>query len=194
MRTFEFCVVALPRRSTSRQVAYWIALTVALLGMALSLAGCGSRQGSELKGSPMYKGPDPIPHGGGVYKVGNPYEIYGRTYHPKVEPDYERTGVASWYGPKFGDRGRVETTQVASVAAHARATVGGRGVQRAGGTRVDAAGTETLRQVLDGGLELAVADGTAKRAGGSADDAGGMDDVGAHFEVARRQLDRHPAE
>jgi rare lipoprotein A len=85
-------------------VAYWIALTVALLGMALSLAGCGSRQGSELKGSPMYKGPDPIPHGGGVYKVGNPYEIYGRTYHPKVEPDYERTGVASWYGPKFHRR------------------------------------------------------------------------------------------
>jgi rare lipoprotein A len=104
MRTFEFCVVALPRRTTSRQVAYWIALTVALLGMALSLAGCGSRQGSEGKGSPMYKGPDPIPHGGGVYKVGNPYEIYGRTYYPKVEPDYERTGVASWYGPKFHRR------------------------------------------------------------------------------------------
>jgi len=37
----------------------------------------------------------------GYYKVGNPYRIDGRWYHPKIEPDYVEEGVASWYGDKF---------------------------------------------------------------------------------------------
>lgn len=63
MRNFEFCVVALPRRTTSRKIAYWLTLSAALVGMALSLTGCGSRSAFEGKGSPMYTGPDPIPQG-----------------------------------------------------------------------------------------------------------------------------------
>ncbi len=35
------------------------------------------------------------------YKVGAPYQIDGRWYTPKVEPDYVETGVASWYGDAF---------------------------------------------------------------------------------------------
>lgn len=104
MRNFEFCVVALPRRTTSRKVIYWITMTAALVGMALSLSGCGSRSAFDGKGSPMYTGPDPIPQGGGVYKVGDPYQIAGRTYYPREDPDYEATGIASWYGPKFHRR------------------------------------------------------------------------------------------
>ncbi|MDA5193855.1 septal ring lytic transglycosylase RlpA family protein [Govanella unica] len=34
-------------------------------------------------------------------KIGKPYQINGRWYYPKAEPDYDRTGVASWYGPGF---------------------------------------------------------------------------------------------
>lgn len=37
----------------------------------------------------------------GVYKVGNPYQINGTWYYPHVQPDYDETGIASWYGPKF---------------------------------------------------------------------------------------------
>ena len=37
----------------------------------------------------------------GRYKVGNPYQINGIWYYPKVDYDYVETGIASWYGPKF---------------------------------------------------------------------------------------------
>jgi rare lipoprotein A len=39
--------------------------------------------------------------GGGIYKVGNPYQIDGTWYYPREQPDYDETGVASWYGPNF---------------------------------------------------------------------------------------------
>lgn len=35
------------------------------------------------------------------FKVGKPYTIRGVTYVPRVDPDYDETGVASWYGPGF---------------------------------------------------------------------------------------------
>jgi len=34
-------------------------------------------------------------------RVGNTYSIMGKSYTPKHEPNYDVTGVASWYGPKF---------------------------------------------------------------------------------------------
>lgn len=37
----------------------------------------------------------------GVLKIGNPYQIEGRTYYPSHDPEYEEVGVASWYGPGF---------------------------------------------------------------------------------------------
>lgn len=42
--------------------------------------------------------------GGGVYKVGNPYEVAGVWYYPKVDPEYAETGIASWYGHPFHGR------------------------------------------------------------------------------------------
>ncbi|HEX3483759.1 MAG TPA: septal ring lytic transglycosylase RlpA family protein [Micropepsaceae bacterium] len=33
-----------------------------------------------------------------VYKVGNPYQVAGLWYYPKEQPDYDETGLASWYG------------------------------------------------------------------------------------------------
>jgi rare lipoprotein A len=38
---------------------------------------------------------------GGVYKVGNPYQIDGVWYYPAVDYNYAETGIASWYGPNF---------------------------------------------------------------------------------------------
>ncbi len=40
----------------------------------------------------------------GVYKVGQPYEIKGVWYYPREDPDYDRTGIASWYGDPFHGR------------------------------------------------------------------------------------------
>jgi rare lipoprotein A len=36
-----------------------------------------------------------------IVKVGKPYKIAGLWYVPKHQPDYDETGIASWYGPKF---------------------------------------------------------------------------------------------
>lgn len=42
-----------------------------------------------------------IPSTAGIYKIGTPYEVDGTWYYPREEPDYDETGVASWYGPTF---------------------------------------------------------------------------------------------
>lgn len=36
-----------------------------------------------------------------IYKVGNPYIVDGKKYYPKKNLNYDKKGVASWYGPKF---------------------------------------------------------------------------------------------
>jgi rare lipoprotein A len=47
---------------------------------------------------------DPVPKGGGSYKVGSPYLVGKRWYMPREEPDYDRVGIASWYGADFHGR------------------------------------------------------------------------------------------
>lgn len=34
-------------------------------------------------------------------KIGKPYRVMGKKYYPEYEPDYDETGLASWYGPNF---------------------------------------------------------------------------------------------
>jgi rare lipoprotein A len=46
----------------------------------------------------------PIPKGGGVYKVGQPYQVDGRWHTPREQPDYDRAGLASYYGEDFHGR------------------------------------------------------------------------------------------
>lgn len=41
------------------------------------------------------------PGPGGVVKIGNPYKIGDKWYYPADIPDYDETGIASWYGPQF---------------------------------------------------------------------------------------------
>jgi rare lipoprotein A len=59
-----------------------------LLLLPLLMAACAST-------------PEPRLGAGGHHKLGKPYQIGGRWYHPKDERDYAETGVASWYGPGF---------------------------------------------------------------------------------------------
>lgn len=37
-------------------------------------------------------------------RVGKPYKISGKRYTPKHQPNYDKTGLASWYGPKFNGK------------------------------------------------------------------------------------------
>lgn len=68
----------------------WTAATlVALLG----LVACGTPDpGPRMSG--------PGPH----YKIGQPYRINGKQYHPEFVTTYEAVGVASWYGESFQGR------------------------------------------------------------------------------------------
>ena len=36
-----------------------------------------------------------------IYKIGNKYIVKGKFYYPKKDLSYNKTGIASWYGPKF---------------------------------------------------------------------------------------------
>lgn len=42
--------------------------------------------------------------GGGRDMVGKPYRIRGKWYTPKEDKDYDKAGLASWYGPNFHGR------------------------------------------------------------------------------------------
>src|SRR5260370_6488443 len=47
---------------------------------------------------------DPVPKGGGTYRVGKPYTVAGRVYVPEEDPNYREDGMASWYGDDFHGR------------------------------------------------------------------------------------------
>jgi rare lipoprotein A len=46
----------------------------------------------------------PIPKGGGTYRLGPAYSIGGHTYVPAEDPHYNAEGMASWYGEDFHGR------------------------------------------------------------------------------------------
>ncbi|WP_315703938.1 MULTISPECIES: septal ring lytic transglycosylase RlpA family protein [unclassified Bradyrhizobium] len=47
---------------------------------------------------------EPVPKGGGVYRVGKPYTVAGRVYVPEEDVNYRAEGLASWYGDDFHGR------------------------------------------------------------------------------------------
>jgi rare lipoprotein A len=75
----------------------------ALMAVAVMLAGCSGNRVSQYSPRVVAEG-DPVPKGGGTYKVGNPYIINGRTYRPSTNASYRAEGIASWYGPDFHGR------------------------------------------------------------------------------------------
>ena len=69
----------------------------AISGLALAAAGCGTTSVAP----PPQNNTVTVPRSAGVYKVGNPYQIDNVWYYPHEQPDYDETGIASWYGPTF---------------------------------------------------------------------------------------------
>src|SRR5437667_2293813 len=100
---------AMVRRARPGLAAVWRVGVVAAGGLLLahcsasdkviSLTGKNSRYSDKVVADGQ-----PVPKGGGVYKLGQPYTINGRTYHPNDNPSYRGEGVASWYGPDFHGR------------------------------------------------------------------------------------------
>lgn len=80
----------------------------------LALANCSSSskklssradQRLGVSASPRVVEPgQPVPKGGGTYRVGKPYVVAGRTYVPRENKQYRGEGVASWYGDDFHGR------------------------------------------------------------------------------------------
>jgi rare lipoprotein A len=71
----------------------------------LALANCSASKIFSDKYSPrVVADGQPVPKGGGGYKVGQPYTINGQTYYPSENPAYRAEGIASWYGPDFHGR------------------------------------------------------------------------------------------
>jgi rare lipoprotein A len=69
-----------------------------LICFALAAAGCATQRPAP---PPPENHTVTVPRNAGVYKVGNPYEIDNVWYYPHEQPDYDETGIASWYGPTF---------------------------------------------------------------------------------------------
>jgi len=80
-----------------------------LLGAcAIAIAACSSsnnvRKADNAYSPRVVKPGQPVPQGGGSYKIGKPYTIRGVRYVPREQPSYDKTGIASWYGEDFHGR------------------------------------------------------------------------------------------
>ena len=80
-----------------------MARTSAIVLGCLALANCAASKVSQYSPKVVADG-EPVPKGGGAYRVGQPYSINGRTYYPSENPAYRAEGIASWYGPDFHGR------------------------------------------------------------------------------------------
>jgi rare lipoprotein A len=86
-----------------------LSVSCILLAMSVTISGCSTQRSASRDpfagtGSPYYKGKGPIPMGGGRYQLGEPYQVAGRWFTPKEQPNYDETGPASWYGEAFNRR------------------------------------------------------------------------------------------
>src|SRR4051795_13167958 len=88
------------------------ARAVAVLATCVLLANCSS-SGTFSRVDPRYgvsSSPrvvafgEPVPKGGGTYRVGKPYVVAGRVYVPEENLSYREEGMASWYGDDFHGR------------------------------------------------------------------------------------------
>src|ERR1700753_4143435 len=85
---------------------------IAVFSACLLLANCAS-SGLSSRVDPKYgvsSSPrvvamgDPVPKGGGTYRVGKPYTVAGQLYVPEEDVNYRQEGLASWYGDDFHGR------------------------------------------------------------------------------------------
>jgi len=73
-------------------------LLAALLLSVVAACASGPRAGG-VGGIPVVTDPAPIVSG-----TMRPYQIRGRWYRPQEQPNYDETGLASWYGDQFHGR------------------------------------------------------------------------------------------
>jgi rare lipoprotein A len=80
-------------------------------GCCLALAHCGGPISGKVdpkygvSASPrVVQFGEPVPKGGGTYRVGKPYTVGGQTYSPEENTGYSAEGIASWYGDDFHGR------------------------------------------------------------------------------------------
>jgi rare lipoprotein A len=78
--------------------------------LAAVLCACSASKSSHTADETQQLSPrvikvgDPVPKGGGVFKLGEPYLAGGRWYVPINDRSYDRVGLASWYGDFFHGR------------------------------------------------------------------------------------------
>lgn len=72
------------------------------LALTVLLAACAGRHVQQSAALHAAR-PAPTP-GEGYYRVGAPYEVNGVWYYPHINYQYDRTGIASWYGPNYDGR------------------------------------------------------------------------------------------
>src|SRR4029077_1648094 len=84
---------------------------VAAAAICVLLANCSSSLVSQVdpkygvSSSPrVVEFGEPVPKGGGTYRVGKPYTVAGRVYVPEEDVHYREEGLASWYGEDFHGR------------------------------------------------------------------------------------------
>jgi rare lipoprotein A len=89
------------------------ARSAATVAACLILANCASSGKFASRVDPKYgvsSSPrvvgfgEPVPKGGGTYRVGKPYTVAGRVYVPEEDTNYREEGLASWYGDDFHGR------------------------------------------------------------------------------------------
>ena len=92
---------------------FLMARSAAAVAACLVLANCASSGKFASRVDPKYgvsSSPrvvafgDPVPKGGGTYRVGKPYTVGGRVYVPEEDVNYREEGLASWYGDDFHGR------------------------------------------------------------------------------------------
>jgi rare lipoprotein A len=96
-----------------RSNPFLLARSVATVAACLVLANCASSGKFASRVDPKYgvsSSPrvvamgEPVPKGGGTYRVGKPYTVAGRVYVPEEDTGYRAEGMASWYGDDFHGR------------------------------------------------------------------------------------------
>ena len=85
------------------QLATLAAASLALANCSGGVGGIDPRYGVSASPRVVDAG-QPVPKGGGVYRVGKPYVVGGRVYVPEADPHYSAVGLASWYGDDFHGR------------------------------------------------------------------------------------------
>ncbi len=81
-----------------------LAAAGALLLAGSLLAACAETEFAVHAAKTLTGLEDEAAPGQGRFKVGSPYEVRDVWYYPAVDPFYDETGIASWYGDPFHGR------------------------------------------------------------------------------------------